>query len=166
MLNIMVKLTLTERSTKLGGGKDDRYEMVILRGDAQVAAGTVGCTMLVNPEDALGATFPRMVNVDYCDWPSFSASRMFARGVDQDTVYETCSGLWPGTELLMQCEIAQRAGDKGRQILGINIIDAAILSLPPMEEIEADKKPQLLASLQRALSNGRPAAPAAPGEKK
>ena len=171
MLNILVKLTLSEPSLKLGGKVEDKYELVVLRGDAHVAAGTVACTLMINPHDALGAQFPRVVNVDYCDWPDFSASRMLSRNLDVDHVYNVCSGLWPGTELLLQCEIGQRAGDRGRQILGINIIDAQVLTLPPVEAIEAAQKPNLLASLVRAASNGRmspgasftaPTAPTAP----
>jgi len=158
MLNIMVKLTLTEPSVKIGGKKDDNYELVVLRGHAHVAAGTVGCTLLVNPSDVLGAQFPRMVNVDFCEWPDFSASRMMSRNLDVDTVYHACSGLWPGTEVLLQCEISQRAGDRGRQILGINIIDVQVLVMPEASAIEAAQKPALLASLARAASNGRPPA--------
>lgn len=159
MLNILVKVTLSEDSTVISGGEGDgAWSLVIIRGDAQVAAGTVGCTLLVNPADALGAQFPFQPNFDRADWEDFSASRMLDKAQRSDTVYNTLSGLFKGTELLLQCEFTQRiARNTGRSVLGISINDVQVLALPPMEQIEAARVPNLLASLSSAMRNGKPA---------
>jgi len=149
MFTFLADLRLTESATRIKG---DNYELVSLRGNAFVLAGTLAFDTILYPDSADTPLHPF---IDRVEWLNFTCSRFRSRE-SVDSAYETCVGLHLDTRLMVQLELTVRPGQSGRQILGFGITDVTILELPDLAAIQAQQKPQTLAQLRLAASNGRP----------